>query len=323
MKTNVSLAALTAALFGVIALAPLPGASANQGPVPLSQPEPVYPHRQFQSQIEGAVLVHYHVNLQGEATNAVVLKSTDPAFEAAALEAVRHWKFTPAMSQGVPVDTPVLQLVTFTLPDRSPATPATVLAAQLQPRVNAVELAQAIKDPCYCGSGKPFAECHRENLVVNESGVVALGPLPAAPAGHRLVVVAQPAPFYPHRQYQNKIEGAVLVHYHVNSLGNTIDAVVLKSTDPAFEAPTLEAVRHWKFEPRAETAAASDTPVLQLVTFTVPDGRAETPSKVLVSQLRPRTTAAELTQPISDLCWCGSGKKFADCHREMLAVNDQ
>lgn len=168
MKTRLPFAAISAALFGFVALAPLPAAPGDHGPAAVSQPAPVYPFCQNQDEIEGAVLVHYHVNLQGDAVNAVVLKSTDPVFETAVLHAVRHWKFTPAVKNGQPVDTPVLQVVTFTVATHSPETPTTALVAKLQPRTTAVELSAPSTDLCYCGSNKLFVNCHRERVVGND-----------------------------------------------------------------------------------------------------------------------------------------------------------
>jgi len=168
MKTRLPFAAISAALFGFVALAPLPAAPGDHGPAAITQAPPVYPYLQNQDEIEGAVLVHYHVNLQGDAVNAVIVKSTDPAFETAVLHAVRHWKFTPAVENGQPVDTPVLQLVTFKVAARSPETPTTVLAAQLHPRRTVVELGSPSTDLCYCGSNKLFVNCHRERVAGND-----------------------------------------------------------------------------------------------------------------------------------------------------------
>lgn len=57
------------------------------------------------------------------------------------------------------------------------------------------------------------------------------------------------APNYPADLRQRKVEGVVTVLFVVDPDGRVIEPKVEGSTDPGFEGPALEAVRHWKFEP--------------------------------------------------------------------------
>lgn len=59
----------------------------------------------------------------------------------------------------------------------------------------------------------------------------------------------QVAPFYPPALKNQGIEGRVLIRFSIDKQGNVVDATVRKSDHRAFEAPAVDAVRKWKFEP--------------------------------------------------------------------------
>jgi len=56
-------------------------------------------------------------------------------------------------------------------------------------------------------------------------------------------------PVYPEAAKEKGLQGKVYVELVVDEAGKVADARVLKSTDPVFDAPSLEAVRQWTFEP--------------------------------------------------------------------------
>jgi TonB family protein len=62
-------------------------------------------------------------------------------------------------------------------------------------------------------------------------------------------VLAQPAPDYPLGMRASGMRGDVLVDFVVDSEGRVTRAYVVRSLNPAFDEPALEAVRRWKFEP--------------------------------------------------------------------------
>jgi len=62
-------------------------------------------------------------------------------------------------------------------------------------------------------------------------------------------VTQQRAPDYPPELKKKKISGTVYVIFIVSKQGRVEQAKVQKSTNPAFEAPALKAVKHWSFEP--------------------------------------------------------------------------
>ena len=79
------------------------------------RPKPVYPFEMRRSGQKGEVLLEFIVDAQGEVRNPVVIRSTHPAFEQPAIDAVLKWKFKPGKRAGVAVNTRVSQLFPFTL----------------------------------------------------------------------------------------------------------------------------------------------------------------------------------------------------------------
>jgi periplasmic protein TonB len=59
--------------------------------------------------VQGVVVITATIDPTGEVTNARVLRSI-PALDGAALDAVRRWRFTATLLEGVPV--PVIMTMT-------------------------------------------------------------------------------------------------------------------------------------------------------------------------------------------------------------------
>ena len=77
---------------------------AERPPIPLIQPEPEYPTVAKQARIEGKVILRIVVDIKGDVTNIKVLKSMGhTGMDEAAIDAVKQWKFKPAMTNNKPV----------------------------------------------------------------------------------------------------------------------------------------------------------------------------------------------------------------------------
>ena len=67
----------------------------------VSTPPPMYPGYAFEHNLEGLVVLRVDVAADGSVTKAVVERSEPKGvFDQAAMEAVRHWKFNPALKDG-------------------------------------------------------------------------------------------------------------------------------------------------------------------------------------------------------------------------------
>ena len=65
---------------------------------------PVFPEAARAEGLEGSVTVRYDVDVEGVVRNARVVASEPPGvFDAAALAAVRSWRFNPPLRDGEPV----------------------------------------------------------------------------------------------------------------------------------------------------------------------------------------------------------------------------
>jgi len=72
-------------------------------PRPTYSPDPVYPVKERNTGHEGSVELLLVIDADGVANDITVSRSLSPSFDAAALEAVKGWKFAPATKNGKPV----------------------------------------------------------------------------------------------------------------------------------------------------------------------------------------------------------------------------
>lgn len=85
----------------------------DQKPRPIFQRPPSYPAELRKLKRQGTVYVLFTVDRQGRVADARVDKSTDPAFERPAIEAVKQWKFEPGTRKGEPVQFRMRVPITF------------------------------------------------------------------------------------------------------------------------------------------------------------------------------------------------------------------
>lgn len=86
-------------------------------PVPMSQPQPVYPDSAMKASIEGSVWVKVLIDREGKAKDAIILKESGRkvGFEESALAAAKQSTWKPATQKGKPVAVWVSYEVKFTL----------------------------------------------------------------------------------------------------------------------------------------------------------------------------------------------------------------
>jgi len=75
-------------------------ADLDQRPRPVFQASPSYPQDLRRRKVEGTVHLVFYVDRDGRVQNPKVERSTNPAFERPALEAVRQWKFEAGTKNG-------------------------------------------------------------------------------------------------------------------------------------------------------------------------------------------------------------------------------
>jgi protein TonB len=72
----------------------------DQRPRPIQQVAGTFPQEMRSKSVEGVVTLIFIVDETGRVVNPRVEKASHPAFEAPALEALRQWKFEPAVKSG-------------------------------------------------------------------------------------------------------------------------------------------------------------------------------------------------------------------------------
>ncbi|NJN63647.1 MAG: energy transducer TonB [Acidobacteria bacterium] len=88
-------------------------ADLDQRPRPIFQRQPTYPAELRKAGRQGTVHVLFMVDTSGRVLNPKVEKSTDPAFEKPALDAVRSWRFEPGTRKGQKVQFTMRIPITF------------------------------------------------------------------------------------------------------------------------------------------------------------------------------------------------------------------
>lgn len=92
-------------------------AQSDVEPVAVDSPPPRYPRASISRREAGEVLLRIHVDTRGQPGQIDLVRgSGSPRLDHAAVEAVRVWRFRPAMRAGQPVNGVKLQQIAFSLP---------------------------------------------------------------------------------------------------------------------------------------------------------------------------------------------------------------
>ena len=107
------------------AMAPLTGpildvARLDRVPVPRSQARPVYPVEMARAGLNGEAVVSFVVDTEGRVRNAKAEKSSRKEFEAAAVEALEKWSFSPGLKEGNKVNTRLSVPIVFKISSGDP-----------------------------------------------------------------------------------------------------------------------------------------------------------------------------------------------------------
>lgn len=94
-----------------------------KAPTQTSKVQPVYPAEALAARVQGIVILEAIIGVDGSVTDTKVLRSV-PLLDQAAMNAVRQWRYTPTLLNGVAVPVIMTVTVTFNLaPEVPPAPP--------------------------------------------------------------------------------------------------------------------------------------------------------------------------------------------------------
>ena len=95
--------------------APIRLGSGIKRPLKVRDAAPTYPSIARAAHVEGIVIIEATIGPDGKVQDARVLRSANPLLNAAALDAVRQWEYTPTLLNGIPVAIVMTVTVDFRL----------------------------------------------------------------------------------------------------------------------------------------------------------------------------------------------------------------
>jgi TonB family protein len=90
----------------------------DSDPLPHVRVEPAYPPQASRRGLEGWVHVRFTVTTAGSVVDVVVVRSSHPVFERAAVAAARKWKYQPALEAGQPIESRQETVIRFQMDAR-------------------------------------------------------------------------------------------------------------------------------------------------------------------------------------------------------------
>ena len=192
---------------------------------------PVYPEEARKNGIEGIVILEVKTDLKGNVVDAKILRSI-PELNAAAIDAVRQWKYEPMVVQGKPTGIVFTVTARFSLNGDKKKGEENIRAAT--------------------------GEINLKDLEEFAKGAVIVGGDVKPPN-----LIKQIAPVYPDEARKNNVEGVVILAAKTNEKGE-VTAVKVLSSVPALDKEAADAVRQWRYEPMLING--KPTPVVFTVT---------------------------------------------------------
>ncbi|RXK54444.1 TonB family protein [Oleiharenicola lentus] len=84
--------------------------------------------------------------------------------------------------------------------------------------------------------------------------------------------IKREAPPYPTNMERSRLEGLVEVSFVINTEGHVVNPVVMRSNNPWFERPAIEAILKWRFHPGEMDGKKVNALARQRLEFTLDDG---------------------------------------------------
>lgn len=205
-----------------------------------------YPAEKRAAGVGARVSVAFVVGADGVPREVTVTQSTDAAFDAATVGGIGRLRFSPATVAGQPVPVRVEMPITWDAP--APA------QASADPAVSPAE-----REGNGAGSeGAAGAEAYGLNEVDEL-------PQPLDPRALANEMLRR----YPTELLERNPTGLVYVRFIVNDRGEVVNPRVVRSSDPLFDTPTLEAVRVLRYRPARLDGRAVAVWVEQPIQWTV------------------------------------------------------
>lgn len=200
------------------ASAQTPATPENCAPAAIVKPLPEYPIALKKTRVtEGLAQVSICIDPQGNLADILVIRYTRPEFAEVTVNALKRWRFTPAIRNGVPVTAQTELTVHF-------ENAGIVVVEDFENIINNY-LHAGIQD---------------ERIRYRPAALQELDRIPTP--------LAAPAPRYGTDLAAKGIHGSVLVEFFIDETGTIRMPAVLKSDYPELASLAMDAINTWKFE---------------------------------------------------------------------------
>jgi TonB family protein len=225
--------------------------------------QPEYPKEAREAHIQGQVVLRVTISREGE-VNKVELVSGHPMLAAAAIDAVKQWKYQPFLVNGQPSERETEAVVDFGLqageghpgtaaPD-TPSAAATGVAGDIPGGIPPGQTSGVIGGIISSTPSTPRVATPQR---VRISAGVSNG-----------LVVKKVPPEYPDEARRGRIQGTVVMHAIIDKAGD-IAKIELVSGHPTLAPAAIEAVKQWKYKPYLLNGNAVEVDTLIQVNFTL------------------------------------------------------
>jgi TonB family protein len=200
------------------------------------------------TQLTGTVVLKAIVNKSGD-VEKLELISGHPLLVAAAIDAVKQWKYTPYEIDENPVTVETLITVQF-----PPAGSSSIDGSTEQ------DLTRSTSQPDSATNSDPKA-----------AQPETPAPLEVPPDIVQTLLLKRVAPLYPPLARQARIQGTVVLNIVINKSGEVRD-VQLYSGHPMLAPAAIEAVKQWRYRPYEQNGQPVEIKTTVQVNFTLPGG---------------------------------------------------
>jgi TonB family protein len=195
---------------------------------------PMYPELAKRAHVEGNVILQVLINEDGTVTNIQVLQS-HPLLEQAAIDAVKQWRYSTTLLNGMAIPVQTTVSVEFKLPDTSSS-----VTEKAPPSEGVIVFGGGTVGGIASGSGSQST-----NPAVQAPRIE---PVRVGGQVQESKIIYKVDPVYPPLAKQARVEAVVMLEVNVNEQGEVASVRVLRS-HPLLEQAAIDAVKQWRYQP--------------------------------------------------------------------------
>jgi TonB family protein len=206
----------------------------------MQQIDPVYPPLAIQGKVQGDVILDAQISPTGDVQDVLMITG-HPMLRAAAVEAVKQWKYRPYLVNGNAVAVASMVRLRFTLTENGTV--------------------GVVSEPAPLQTMTPTSLDGTPHVALPQRVRVSSGVSQG-------LLISKVAPEYPEDARQAHIQGTVILQVQIDKEGNVV-TLELVSGHPMLAPAAIEAVRQWKYRPYLLNGDAVQVETQVQVNFTL------------------------------------------------------